>query len=287
MWAGGHNQATCDPSNFDWRAFVLMDDAISELTSADLPPNYPGCLGCARLDHNFRGCPNNQDQHYKRRFHMNYTHIKAHIAQRNGSPPNATNAATTTVAQPSAEPPRPTPTETLSRDRHTDNRPAWVVDRENAEKAAHDASSVHHQANSLKRRQNLVFTAHLLLQGSTTPPSIRSIPCLVENKLPNINLDIGRAFNDLCITVIYDSCGAISSGYLWYHLWVASQYPKTVASLEYYNDSLPFEPVMLGGAITATTRTPARHGMLSAVIAYHTPYTFPGRVRVPPHFRIR
>ena len=32
---------------------------------------------------------------------------------------------------------------------------------------------------------------------------------------------------------------------------------------------------MLGGAITATTGTPAHHGMLSAVMAYHTPYTFP------------
>ena len=97
----------------------------------------------------------------------------------------------------------------------------------------------------------------------------------MENKLPNINLDIGSAFNNLCITVLYNSCGTISTGYLRYHLWVASQYPKTVASLEYYNDSLPFEPVMLGGAITATTGTPAHHGMISAVIAYHTPYTFP------------
>ena len=273
MRAGGQDQPTFDPSNFDWRAFVLTEDAIKVLTSADLPPMYPGCLGCARLDHNFRGCPNNQDQYYKRRFHMNYAHIKAHIARRNGSPPTATNAATITVAKPAALPPGPTPTETTSRDRHTDNRPAWVVDRENAEKAARDGSGAYHQANSLKRRRNLVFTAHLL-QGSTTPPSIRGIPCLVENKLPNINLDIGSAFDDLCITVLYDSCGAISTGYLRYHLWVASQYPETVASLEYYNDSLPFEPVMLGGAITATTGTPAHHGMLSAVIAYHTPYTF-------------
>jgi hypothetical protein len=75
--------------------------------------------------------------------------------------------------------------------------------------------------------------------------------------------------------VLYDLCGAISTGYLRYHLGVTSQYLETVASLEYYNDSLPFEPVMLGGAITATTGTPAHHGMLSAVIAYHTPYTFP------------
>jgi len=204
---------------------------------------------------------------------MNYAHIKAHIARRNGLPPNATNAATTTAAPPTEDTPGPTPTATLSRARHTDNRPAWLVDREHTEKTARDSSDAYHQANSLKRRRNLVFTAHLL-QGSTTPPSIRSIPCLVENRLPNINLDIGRVFDDLCITVLYDSCGAISTGYLRYHLWVASQYPETVASLEYFNDSLPFEPVMLGGAITATTGTPAHHGMLSAVIAYHTPYTF-------------
>ena len=48
MRAGGHDQATFDPSNFDWRAFVLTDDTIRVLTSADLPPNYLGCLGCAR-----------------------------------------------------------------------------------------------------------------------------------------------------------------------------------------------------------------------------------------------
>ena len=39
-WAGGHDWATFDPSNFDWRAFVLTDDVIRVLTSADLPPNY-------------------------------------------------------------------------------------------------------------------------------------------------------------------------------------------------------------------------------------------------------
>ena len=32
---------------------------------------------------------------------------------------------------------------------------------------------------------------------------------------------------------------------------------------------------MLGGAVTATNGTPAHHGMLSAVISYHTPYRFP------------
>ena len=281
MRAHGGGQSTFDPTNFDWRTFVLTEEAIQSLTSADLPPRYPGCLGCARLDHSFRGCPNNQDPFYKRRFHMNYAHIKESIARRDqprpGYPPREERpisaATNTTPPPPAVPPPEPVPSGHTTRP-HTDNRPAWVTQKESEEKAARDAISDYHQANSNKRRRNLVFTAHLL-QGSTTPPSIRRIPCLVENKLPNINLDIGCVFDDLCITVLYDSCGAISTGYLRYHLWIASLYPETVASLEYFNDADPFEPVMLGGAVTATNGTPAHHGMLSAVISYHTPYRFP------------
>ncbi len=62
--------------------------------------------------------------------------------------------------------------------------------------------------------------------------------------------------------------------YLRYHLWIASQFPETVAALEHFNDKLPFEPVMLGGAITATDGTPTNHGLLTAVISYHTSYRF-------------
>ena len=134
---------------------------------------------------------------------MNYAHIKAHIARRNGSPPNATNAATTTVAQPAADPSGPTPTETLSRDRYTNNRPAWVVDRENAKKAARNASSAYHQAKFAKAPPKFGFHRTPSSRIHNPHPASAASPFLWRISYPTSTLtSVARSttYESLCST---------------------------------------------------------------------------------------
>ena len=50
-------------------------------------------------------------------------------------------------------------------------------------------------------------------------------------------------------------------------------YPKTVHSYEVYDGSHPFDPIALTGAIeNAQGYDVSKHGILSAVIKYYTPY---------------
>jgi hypothetical protein len=71
-----------------------------------------------------------------------------------------------------------------------------------------------------------------------------------------------------------DTCGALNTGYLTFHLWLMSERPDIVAEFHSFDDSNPFEPVKLGGAIRDPSDFDAAdHGNLTAVIRYYTPYS--------------
>jgi hypothetical protein len=93
----------------------------------------------------------------------------------------------------------------------------------------------------------------------------------VDNGLPHIKLNLGDAA-DATLSVLFDSGAALSSGYLPCHLWIMRENPDIVASFERFDDSNPFEPIKLGGAIRhPDDYNEAMHGQLTAVIRYKTP----------------
>jgi hypothetical protein len=68
-----------------------------------------------------------------------------------------------------------------------------------------------------------------------------------------------------------DTCSALNTGYLPFHLWLKSQRPDIVAEFISFDDANPFEPIKLGGAIrNPTDFVSADHGNLTAVIRYYS-----------------
>jgi hypothetical protein len=89
---------------------------------------------------------------------------------------------------------------------------------------------------------------------------------------PHIHLRLGHS-SDAKLNVLFNSGGALSSGYLPYHLWVMREEPDLVASFEKSNDANPFEPIKLGGAIhQPEDYNESQQGRLTAIIRYKTPY---------------
>jgi hypothetical protein len=100
------------------------------------------------------------------------------------------------------------------------------------------------------------------------------MPIAIDNGLPHITFDLGAASAlapSLC--GLMDTCGALNTGYLLFHLWLKSERPDLVAEYVSFDDSNPFEPIKLGGAIRDPSDFDASdHGNLTAVIRYFTPY---------------
>jgi hypothetical protein len=102
------------------------------------------------------------------------------------------------------------------------------------------------------------------------------MPLRIDNGLPHITLHIGtpRLDETIGLSALFDSGAALSSGYLPYHLWVMRECPDLVASFELFDDTNPFEPIKLGGAIhSPEDYNELTHGQLTAVICYRTPYS--------------
>jgi hypothetical protein len=100
------------------------------------------------------------------------------------------------------------------------------------------------------------------------------MPIAIDNGLPHITFNLGSTTDqDPTLCGLMDTCGALNTGYLPFHLWLKSERPDLVAEFISFDDTNPFEPIKLGGAI----RDPADfvssdHGNLTAVIRYYTPY---------------
>ena len=114
---------------------------------------------------------------------------------------------------------------------------------------------------------------------STHTPSPRPVlppmPISIDNGLPHITFNLGaHPTRDPSLRGLMDTCGALNTGYLTFHLWLMSERPDIVAEFHSFDDSNPFEPVKLGGAIRDPSNfDTANHGNLTAVIHYFTPYS--------------
>jgi hypothetical protein len=98
------------------------------------------------------------------------------------------------------------------------------------------------------------------------------MPVAINNGLPHIKFDLGSDPSSVELCGLMDTCGALNAGYLLFHLWVKSERPDLVAEFVKFDDSNPFEPIKLGGAIC----NPADfdcvdHGNLTAVVRYYAP----------------
>jgi hypothetical protein len=101
------------------------------------------------------------------------------------------------------------------------------------------------------------------------------MPIAINNGLPHVEFNLGSDPTlDPSLVGLMDTCGALNTGYLKFHLWLKSERPDLVAEFISFDDANPFEPIKLGGAISDPTDFDASdHGNLTAVIRYYTPYT--------------
>jgi hypothetical protein len=107
-----------------------------------------------------------------------------------------------------------------------------------------------------------------------TPPPM---PIAIDNGLPHISFDLGTDSSiDPSLVGRMDTCGALNTGYLLFHLWLKAERPDLVAEFISFDDANPFEPIKLGGAISDPSDfESSTHGNLTAVIRYYTPYVDP------------
>ncbi|MGH7974283.1 MAG: hypothetical protein ACREBR_02060, partial [bacterium] len=56
------------------------------------------------------------------------------------------------------------------------------------------------------------------------------------------------------------------------HQYLITEYPSFVHSYEQFDDSNPFDPVRLQGAVEITTEDTGTLGKLTAIVRYYTPY---------------
>lgn len=101
------------------------------------------------------------------------------------------------------------------------------------------------------------------------------MPIAINNGLPHISFALGNNISlGPTLTGLMDTCGALYTGFLDFHLWLMSERPDLVAEFNSFDDQNPFEPIKLGGAIRDPSEfTATDHGNLTAVIRYFTPYT--------------
>jgi hypothetical protein len=110
------------------------------------------------------------------------------------------------------------------------------------------------------------------ITSGTTP--LPPMPIAIDNGLPHLTFTLGNTLSSPTLCGLMDTCGALNTGYLPFHQWLMSEHPAAVAEYTAFDESNPFEPVKLGGAIRDPDNFDgSTHGNLTAVIRYFTPYT--------------
>ena len=81
---------------------------------------------------------------------------------------------------------------------------------------------------------------HTLQPSSALTP----MPIAIDNVLPHIPVSLGSDPNlDLTLCGLMDTCGALNTGYLKFHLWLMSERPDLVVEFISFDDANPFEPI--------------------------------------------
>jgi hypothetical protein len=120
---------------------------------------------------------------------------------------------------------------------------------------------------------------HAISLKNTTEEQNRPMPIAVRNELPTINLVLGKYDDHATLTVelsvLFDTCGATSTGYKPYHDRIRKLHPDVVHDYGSFDDANRFNPIKLTGAVRDPTDTSKEVvGELTAVIPYKTPYIY-------------
>ena len=108
-------------------------------------------------------------------------------------------------------------------------------------------------------------------------PSMRRMPISVQNEMPHIRFPVGLQTHRASLLGLYDTGAAVTTGLYSYHKQLCERRPDLVHSFEEFDGDNPFEPIKLEGAIThPSAYEEKRHGALSAVVGYHSPFTKKG-----------
>jgi hypothetical protein len=229
------------------------------------PRDFRGCMSCGNPDHIFRQCPNNGSHAAQQEF---YKQLFAHKPGLRKRAPSAQEIL------PPPTPPGVPPTQSFVAEPLPPASTAPAPAPASAPAVPALAPAPAPSPSCLKRARFMLylvksFPAHLPAPAPTPPP----MPIAINNGLPHILFELGTAPSLAELSGLMDTCGALNTGYLLFHLWLMSERPDLVAEFISFDDSNPFEPIKLGGAIRDPSDFDATdHGNLTAVIRYYTPY---------------
>ena len=110
--------------------------------------------------------------------------------------------------------------------------------------------------------------------NNASSSNLRPMPIRTQNELPHVKFSIGCEPSSIVgLSLLYDTGAALNTGYDAYHKQIMKAHPQMVAKFETFDGDNPFDPIKLCGAITSPEDYDvSKHGVLSAVIEYHTPY---------------
>lgn len=130
--------------------------------------------------------------------------------------------------------------------------------------------------NSTKKAKYFVIRTNCRSQRplNSTAAMMPQMPISIDNGFPNLTLDLGDTRDTVELMGLFDTCGSLNTGYLPFHVWIASQHPEIVEDLRFSDSDNPFDPIKLEGAVSDPSGCDtSQHGLLTAVIRYKTPYT--------------
>jgi hypothetical protein len=131
-------------------------------------------------------------------------------------------------------------------------------------------SSSQSRADSFFERAIVLRTDNREAARIPRPPPM---PISINNGLPNIVFPLSNGDSTVIeLVALFDTCGSLNSGDLSFHLWLAASYPDIVHEILFDDGPEGFEPIKLTGAIKESANTPEKHGVLTAVIRYKTPF---------------
>ena len=100
-----------------------------------------------------------------------------------------------------------------------------------------------------------------------TNSDLHKIPITSSNDLPHISLVIGTQKDGPRVSTLFDTCVALITGYLPFHIFNKLTHPNMVYSYESFDDNNPFDLITLTGAIDNTQEyNTTKHGILSTII---------------------
>jgi hypothetical protein len=247
---------TADPSSFPM-------DPVTNFRSS-YPAGFLGCMFCGAIEHVFRQCPQHDAPGASAIFYKNLFAHKPHLRKRDPLPSDILPAP----AAPATQSFTTTPT-TFPPPGHPPVDPSLILNR------PPPPPSLSLPPPLLKKVKFMVQLVKTFSTSHVPKPVLPPMPIAIDNGLPHITFDLGAdSTADPALCGLMDTCGALNTGYLLFHLWLKSERPDLVAEFISFDDTNPFEPIKLGGAIRDPADFDASdHGNLTAVIRYYTPYT--------------